>query len=231
MTTRFRADPVLPREVLDLATRLGARGSVSGSSVTLTQSGTMRDQPTAHPMRFSARQTTSLRRCEFEWRASTGPFGCISVVDALKGEGAEIDVRIFHLFRVASAKGGTALLKGEIMRYLAELAWAPDAILGNPSLDWTVVDSQVLRVRADNGDASGEVELRLDESGRIASVIAKDRPRKEGDVFVERPWLGQFFDYKEFQGRLLPTLGEVGWVLDGQTFVAWRGNLLSWAIA
>ena len=35
--------------------------------------------------------------------------------------------------------------------------------------------------------ARGEVELRLDESDRIACVLAQDRPRKEGSGFVERP--------------------------------------------
>jgi hypothetical protein len=110
------AEPVLPREVHDLAARLGAAGSPSMSSVTLTQSGTLRDRPTARAMRFSARQTINLRRPGFEWRASTPPLGCISVIDALNDEGEELEVRVFHAFRVASAKGGAALSKGEMMR-------------------------------------------------------------------------------------------------------------------
>ncbi|MER9124327.1 hypothetical protein NKH81_14705 [Mesorhizobium sp. M0959] len=231
MSTRSRTEPILPPEVHDLAARLGARGTVPTSFVKLMQSGTMRDRPTARPMRFSARQSISLQRCEFEWRASTGPFGCVSVVDALKDEGAEIDVRVFHLFRVARAKGGAALLKGETMRYLAELAWAPDAILGNPSLDWAVIDDRTLRVGAGHGESRGEVELRLDESGHIASVTAKDRPHKEGTGFVERPWHGRFFDYRKHEGWLLPFQGEVGWVLDGQSFIAWRGSITDWAVA
>jgi hypothetical protein len=115
------------------------------------------------------------------------------------------------------------------MRYLAELAWAPDAILGNPLLAWTVVGERMLRVSAGHGQARGEVELQIDESGRIAGVLAKDRPRKEASGFVERPWRGRFFDYRQRQGRWLPFAGEVGWVLEGQTFTAWEGTLLSWS--
>jgi len=178
----------------------------------------MRDRPEGREMRFRASQTIDLRRPAFEWRASTGPFGCISVLDALRDGEAELQARAFGLLRIAGVKGGAAAAKGEIMRYLAELAWA-------------VVDGRTLRVSAGQERARGEVELRLDADGRIAQVRAQDRPRKEGSGFVERPWHGRFSDYRQHQGRWLPFAGEVGWVLHERSFVAWRGEMLSWTIA
>src|SRR5690348_1557536 len=89
-------------------------------------------------------------------------------------------VRVFRCLRIAGVRGGMAAAKGEIMRYLAELAWSPDAILHNPSLTWSVVDDLAVRVSAELGGSRGEVELRLDGDGRIGSVFAPDRPRKEG---------------------------------------------------
>lgn len=221
----------LPPEVRDLAARLGATSNPVGSSITLCQRGTMRERPTSRVMRFKALQTIDLRRPEFVWRAATGPFGCVSVIDALKNGEANLAIRAFGLLPIASAKGGAAAAKGEVMRYLAELAWAPDAILFNPMLAWTVVDARTFRVSAGQDEAQGEVELQLDESGRIARVEAEDRPRKEGSGFAERPWRGRFLDYRRYRGRWLPFAGEVGWILDGQPFTAWRGTLLSWAIA
>jgi hypothetical protein len=109
------------------------------------------------------------------------------------------------------------------MRYLAELAWAPDAILGNPLLAWTVVGERMLRVSAGHGQARGEVELQIDESGRIAGVLAKARPRKEAPGFVERPWRGRFFDYRQRQGRWLPFAGEVGWSSKGRHLPPGKG--------
>jgi hypothetical protein len=182
-------------------------------------------------MRFYARQTVDLRRPAFEWRASAGPLGCISVTDALRDEEARLEVRAFRYFRVAAVKGGAAAAKGEIMRYLAELAWAPDAILANPALAWRLVDGRTLCVSAGCGGARGEVLLRLDSCGRIAAVAAEDRPRKEADGFVERPWRGFFSDYRQHQGRWLPFAAKVGWLLDGHTFIAWRGRILSWTAA
>ena len=198
----------------------------------LTQRGTMRDRPEDRDIRFSARQTIDLHRPAFEWRASAGPFGCISVLDALNNKEARLEVRAFHLLRIAGVKGGAALAKGNIMRYLAELAWAPDAILCNHSLVWTVIDARTLRVGARQpqiqAQAQGEVELQLDDDGRIAGIVAQDRPRKERAGFVERPWRGRFHDYRQHHGRWLPFAGEVGWVLDGEAFMAWRGTILNW---
>ena len=77
---------------------------------------------------------------------------------------------------------------------------------------------------AGQGPARGGVELRLDESGRIASVLAEDRPRKEGAGCIERPWRGRFFDYRKHQERWLPFAGEVGGVLDGQPCVVGAGG-------
>ena len=231
MTATTQGPPALPREVRELAARAGATGGGLLSTVTLRQRGIMRDPPAGRKMRFRALQRINLRSCEFEWRASTGPFGCISVLDALQGEEAALEVRVFRRLRIAGVRGGAAAAKGEIMRYLAELAWAPDAILGNPTLAWRVIDARRLRVSAGDGDACGEVELRLDESGRIASIAARDRPRMEGGGFVERPWRGHFFDYRQHQNRWLPFSGEVGWVLGEQTVTAWRGEILDWNIA
>jgi hypothetical protein len=188
----------------------------------------MRDRPAAREMRFRATQTIDLQRLEFDWQASTGPFGCISVRDALRDGQAHLEVHLFRGLRFASIRGSDALSKGEIMRYLAELAWAPDAILLNPWLTWTIIDGRTLRVSTGLGNVRGEVELRLDESGLIARVSAQDRPHKEGSGFVERPWHGRFFDYRKYQHRWLPFAAEVGWILDGQTFISWRGEVLNW---
>lgn len=226
MTTQ---EPVAqPRAVRELAARLGAMNQTFRSTVMLRQRGTMREHPEGKEMRFRATETISLRRTEFEWRARTGPSGSISITDSLRDGEAHMEVRVFGLLRIAGVRGGAAAAKGAVMRYLAELAWAPDAIFHNRSLVWTVADERALCVSTGPGEGHGEVRLRLDEDGRIGSVEAEDRPRKEGSGFVERPWRGRFFDYREYQGRWLPFAAEVGWILNGQLFTAWRGEMLDW---
>ncbi|MDJ0388205.1 hypothetical protein QMO56_08770 [Roseomonas sp. E05] len=222
--------PALPEAVRRLAAGLGAPGDASLAEVALTQSGTMRGAPGARPLRFSARQRINLRQLAFTWRATMGPFGCVSVVDALDEGGGRLDVRLLRAIPLGGATDGPALMKGEIMRYLAELAWAPDALLANAALEWRALDSQTLRVAAGRGPARGEVTLRLDALGRIAEAAAEDRPRREGAGFVERPWRGRFSDYRQHQGRWIPCAAEVDWILDGHPFTTWSGTLRSWAV-
>jgi len=225
-----QAVPALPGAVRALAERLGAMGAPPLSTVTLTQSGTMRGAPESRPLRFTASQSIELRRCAFSWRANVGPLGCVSVVDALEESEPRLDLRLLRVIPLGSATASPALTKGETMRYLAELAWAPDAILMNAELDWRVVDERRLRVGAGQGEARGEVTLRLDTLGRIAEVAAEDRPREEGDGFVERPWRGRFGDYRQHQGRWIPFAAEVDWVLEGQPFTTWSGVIHNWEV-
>lgn len=216
----------LPRPVVDLSTRLGAR--TDGTAVRLIQRGTMRSGPTARRMKFSARQTIQFKHPEFEWQASIGPLGCITLVDALHGWQTRSELRLFGGLRLVGAKPNDAsVLKGQILRYLAELAWAPDAIVQNEMLQWSVHGNS-MSVTIQHGNVSCALDITLDDEGRIGSVFAPDRPRKEGNHFVERPWRGRFSDYRKHRGRWLPFKAEVDWVVDESPVNVWQGELTDW---
>jgi hypothetical protein len=125
----------LPEAVYDLAMRLGVNPEGHGTGVTLTQAGRMlRSLGSASWMRFSAKQTISVHDCAFEWQARFGPFGMIAVRDALENGQGCLDVRALGFIPIMHAQRTNALTRGELMRYLAEIALAPDAILGNKTL-------------------------------------------------------------------------------------------------
>lgn len=198
--------------------------------VRLKQAGMMRSGMGKRPMNFSAAQSIDLTRPQFVWRAATGPLSCLTVVDSLIGNETCSEVRLLGLLRVAGASGSnSALLKGQIMRYLAELPWAPDAILSNTLLDWKVADRR-LTVSTACGAGQCTVTFSLDDRKRIVSVSAVDRPRMEEGRFAERPWQGHFADYRRHYGRLLPFKAEVGWVLNGTLTTVWQGAITGWEI-
>ena len=172
----------VPQPVHDLANRLGAR--TDGAAVRLTQHGTMRSVPGARRMKFSAEQTIQLRQPGFEWRASTGPAGCITVIDALQRGSTTSEVRLLGCVRLAGTKpdDAAALLKGQLLRYLAELAWAPDAILQNALLQWSAPGNS-LRVAVQHRDVrckiSGSCEWRpKSEERRRRLSSTRDGPAK-----------------------------------------------------
>lgn len=217
----------LPGPVLDLAKRLGVDPKSVAQRVTLTQSGDMQLGKGAGRSRFRARQMIDIRETGFVWRAAFGPFGAVSVCDGYADGAGALDVRLFGLIRLAHM-GGPALAKGEIMRYLAEIAWAPDAMVFNGSLVWTVIDARTFSVAAGSGAGYGSVQISLDDEGRIGGIFAPDRPYTDGKHTDERPWSGRFFDYRRHAGRLLPFGAEVGWVIDGRYSNYWRGTMTSW---
>lgn len=180
-------------------------------------------------MSFKAAQTISTSACAFEWHARFGPFGLVTACDALADGEGRLDVMALGFIPIARTERTPALMRGELMRYLAELAWVPDAILLNTGLRWRVDGPDRLAVAAGSGEAAVEVMLSLDSDGRIANALAPDRPRSATPPILPTPWRGRFSDYREHNGYWLPFAGEVAWVIDGKEDVYWQGKIKTWA--
>jgi hypothetical protein len=218
----------LPPAAYDLALRLGADPHQIRPTVQIAQSGRLRQIGGARWVAFRARQTISTLRCRFDWRARAGPAGIIAARDALTEAGGRFDVRALGFIPIVRAEHSSALLRGELMRYLAELAWAPDAILRNSELCWREEEPDKLAVTAGSGETAAEVVLSLDGQGRIAGGFAPDRPRSAKAAFQPTPWRGRFSDYRYYNGMWLPFAGEVAWIIDGNEDVYWQGRLEHW---
>lgn len=219
----------LPEAVGKLAAVLGAAAGDQGALVSLTQTGRMKlslDAKNWTP--FTARQTISPHTCAFDWRARMGPFGTLSVQDALIDDAGKLSVKALGLIPLARAEASDALTRGELMRYLAELAWAPDAILLNTALRWREVDATTLSVSAGAGDTAAEVFFTLDADGKIAGGYALDRPRSLTAPFLPTRWIWRYDDYRRCAERWLPFAGEVAWEIDGKEIVYWQGRLETW---
>jgi hypothetical protein len=174
----------LPAAVYDLALRLGAKPEDNQAGVKLTQTGRIKRKiDTESWMSFTATQTISTHECAFDWRARAGPFGMVSARDALKNGEGQFDIMALGFIPLARAEHSSALLRGELMRYLAELAWAPDAILRNTELRWREDGPDKLAVSAGSRETAAEVVLSLDGQGRIASAFAPD-----GHVRLKHPF-------------------------------------------
>jgi hypothetical protein len=219
----------LPAAVYDLAIRLGVKPGDNRSGVKLTQTGRMkRKLDTQSWMAFAATQAISMGACEFDWRAKFGPFGMVSARDALEHGEGRLDIMALGVIPIARAERTAALQRGELLRYLAELAWAPDAILGNTALRWRAEGPSTLAVSAGDGPTASEIMFSLDGDGRIAGAYAPDRPRSATVPFLPTPWRGQFSDYRHHKARWIPFAGEVAWEIDGKRETYWQGRIERW---
>ena len=233
ISTRARARHVtdITNRIRDIAIGLGADPEHSPHIVHFSQSGRMRRDGSSRWMDFSAQHSIRTNECWFDWRAKTGPLGLVGVRDALiDGQGC-LDVKAFGVIPMAHAKPTRELARGELMRYLAELPWNPDALLQNAALRWREITSDNLLVSARMEGMDAAVALHLDEYGRVVKTFAPDRPREINGKFVPTPWLGRFFDYEYRGRRLIPTRAQVSWIIEGVETLCWEGRIDAWRIA
>ena len=218
----------LPDAIAALVPRAAPLASRAPATVRLRQRGEMRFSPLGKWQSLTAEQTFAIRRPGFVWHAycRVAPLLTAEVVDSYVGGEGRLEARLFGSIRVANA-AGPETAKGELMRYLAELAWAPDAIRYNRALRWNELGAREFEVSADSIGGEARVCLALDENGDIAGMRADDRPRLEDGKIVPGKWFGAFSGYKELAGYRIPTQGEVGWHLEAGPFVYWRGEIMA----
>jgi hypothetical protein len=137
-----------------------------------------------------------------------------------------LEVRLGRL--LLQRKRGPELSRGEAFRYLAELAWAPQAIVANPALQWVEVDESTAEVATRVGTDRIGVRVIFDEDGQIAQTVA-ERPRIEAENAITR-CVGEYRDYRDFEGVVVPTRGEVRWELPSGPFSYWRAAITSFEL-
>ncbi len=85
-------------------------------------------------------------------------------------------MRLFGRVRVQRATGPEVSV-GEAQRYLAEMVWAPHALLANPQLEWRELDAGEIEVSTQVGSRRAAVRLEFDPAGDIVGVRCDARPR------------------------------------------------------
>ncbi len=147
-----------------------------------------------------------------------------TVIDAYVGGRGILRANLLGSIPVANSSG-PVIDRSEAMRYLAELPWAPDAILGNPEIRWS--EREDGRVEAALDTPSGRVSILygFDEAGDIVETNGLRPDTGTDGAEIVREWRGSFGAYAEVGGRRIPTRGEVGYVEDGTYWAYWRGRV------
>ncbi|MDF0598584.1 DUF6544 family protein [Psychromarinibacter halotolerans] len=232
---RTRPVPVtdrLPPRVREFAQRCDASADDIAARVHLTQLAELQREPGGPWYWLEARQTIATGEPGFVWEGWRPFCGTtkVRVVDSFVNGAGRLRVQILGLVRIIEAKGAD-VDRGEAMRYLAELPWAPDAILGNPSVSWRMEDEDhaVATLEAAGGPVS--VRFRFDGAGDIVEFFAKDRPKLQpGGGVVLCDWRGYFRNYRMIGTRRIPSEGEVGYVEGGVYDAYFQGRVTSYEI-
>ncbi|MBW1996828.1 MAG: hypothetical protein JRJ29_02560 [Deltaproteobacteria bacterium] len=112
-------------------------------AVTIEHAGTFNMSETGEEWRpFTSTQRVILKRQGFVWngKIKMAPGLTARVHDAyIAGEGI-LNATLFGLIPVANLRGTPEMAHGELMRFLAEAAWFPTALLPSQGVQWEPAD-------------------------------------------------------------------------------------------
>ena len=186
------------------------------TAATVQHSGTFNmGETTVNWKPFTSTQRVVTQRPGFDWDAGVMMFPGVAahIHDAYVAGSGVLQVAIFGLIPVANLPATPELSKGELMRYLAEAAWYPTALLPSQGVIWQAIDETSAIATITDSSITLALRFGFSESGLIDTMHAESRGRLVNDVMTYAPWEGRFWNYAERGGMLVPLEAEVAWVL------------------
>jgi hypothetical protein len=178
---------------------------------------------------FTSDQEVQIVRPGFVWNGRVWmlPGLPVRVFDAyVAGEGVLLPA-ILGLFKLTEMRGKGDIATGELMRWLAEAAWYPTALLPGQGVVWTAVDDTSAIATVTDGEATVSLTFRFGADDLIVSVRAEARGRTVAGAVMPTPWEGRWSQYERREGILIPIAGEVAWILPEGPKPYWRGQVTS----
>ena len=216
-TTRYDARELegLPAPVQRYFRTVLKDGQPIITAVTIDLAGSFNMSATGKQWKpFTSRQRVVTRRPGFLWDAKISmlPGLTVRVVDSyIIGEGL-LHATIEGLFTLANIGGEGEIARGEFMRYFAETAWYPTALLPSQGVRWEGVDDCSAHAMIVDGPLTLTLLFRFNDAGLIDSVRAEARGGMVGSKMVMAPWEGQWSNYQTRDGVQVPFTGEVAWM-------------------
>ncbi len=187
------------------------------AAATMEMAGTMNMSASTEQWKaFTSSQRVVTRKPGFLWNAQVQLFPGVPVLvedSYIAGQGRLI-AKVLGLFAVADSHGEGEIARGEFMRYFAEAAWYPTALLSSQGVRWEAVDDASAKATIADGPITLTLLFRFDEAGLIASVRAESRGAglgKDG-LMTMLPWDCAVSNYQTQNGMLVPMAGEAAWI-------------------
>ena len=185
------------------------------SAVTIDIAGTFNMSPTGEQWKpFTSRQRVVTRRPGFLWDAKISmlPGVTVRVVDSYIVGNGLLHATVQGLFTVADMRGDGEIARGEFMRWFAEVAWYPTALLPSQGVRWEAVDDHSANATMVDGPLSLTLLFRFNDAGLMGSFRAEARGGMVANEMVMAPWEGIWSNYQTRDGVQVPFTGEVAWM-------------------
>lgn len=198
------------------------------TSVNIEQRGAINLSETTEQWElFTASQRVVMHRPGFVWNARIAMFPGVPVFvqDAYVGGEGLLHVAVLGLVTKFDLRERGELARGELMRFLAEAAWYPTALLPSQGVIWSPVDDHSSRATLQDGDLSVTLLFHFDSENVIDKVHAEARGRIVGAGAVSMPWQCRLWNYTTRDGMRVPQEGEAAWITPEGAKTYWRGKI------
>ena len=202
----------LPENVKRWLRQSGVVGKEAPTVVKVIQKGTLRTKPDGTWMPFQATQYFSVDPPAFVWSATIKAAPLIEIAGRdkfMEGHGNML-IKPLYLFKAANSSGAE-VDQGTLIRYLAEMAWFPQAAL-SPYITWHSTNNSEAIATITFGGVTASGIYYFDEEGRITGFEAQ-RYGDFGGSYRKETWSVKTRDYKSFNGITIGNVSEVTWRL------------------
>lgn len=200
------------------------------AAVTVTHDGTFNLGESGEQWKpFTSTERVVTKRPGFVWdgRITMMPGLAVGVHDAYVGGEGILHATLFGFVTLADMRGTSEVAQGELIRFLAEAAWYPTALLPSQGARWEAVDDTSAKVTLRDGQTTSTLLCRFNQAGLIESVRAEARGRAVKGAVVPTPWGGRWWHYDLRDGMRIPLDGEAAWLLPEGPKPYWRGRITS----
>lgn len=176
---------------------------------------------------FTAQTINQPRPFSFVWKARFKVMPGVWLI-AEDGHNAERGWGGAKLWGIIPMGGRNSpeVLRMQVVRSLAELAWNPQFVLTVPGLEWKDTDDTTFEVRSVFEGQEVLVSFELNEENEIIRAFGK-RHYDVPDGFVEARWQYEFSDYGEYGGVHIPASAVARYEKPDGVWEYWRGRITS----
>jgi hypothetical protein len=179
-------------------------GDAASSAFHLRLRGAIRRAPGASWLEWEGEQTYDIDPFGFRWRAKIriARVLWVNAEDRLDAQGGRGGAKLLGLVPMGSATGPD-VTRSQLVRNLAELAFAPGVALRAAALDWSAAEADSFTLSAPSIDADALVRVTVDRAGDVLEAWSPDRPRENGRKgFLHEPYRLEFQDHERLPSGL-----------------------------
>jgi len=177
---------------------------------------------------FTATQVAIAQPPGFDWDGHIQMVPGLNtfVHDTYRSGVGNLHASLLGLFTVAAMHDTPELNQGELMRFFAEAAWYPTALLPSQGVLWEAIDDNCARGTLTDGATTVSIVFRFNSEGTIDTFRADARYGTFGGKLVAMPWCGRMWEYAVRDGMYIPLNGEVGWERPEGTWLYYKGRVI-----